>query len=405
MPPRDPGRGRPADYCGQACRQAAYRERHKKRDVPLTGSADAASPPSETSPVRQELLELSLNIQSDLRHLIRLMTPGPQPSAVECVELAAQIQQRMQTLLSGTVVLARERRIAWEVLGTALNLSPETARRVYHRGNFQRRLHMEAPTSKPLQAIDDVDVAGESATSPPAPPLEQAPAPPSVRTSRRAANQLAPILSRLLRESRLSVRQLSLRTQVSASYLSRVLSGEKLPTWELTERVALALGADSEALHKVWSDERNRDAARRAGHDPGDDLASTLDPFHSALRSLSRMAGRPSSSRLRTVIGNVLTEREISAVLRGDLIPDWDHTQQLILAMDGEPTFFRPLWERARYQVEAAGPQPAATPEVRVNRLLTVFGEVLNSVDDQRAVRTTRRARAIRQRLAITRTT
>ncbi|MFI6874889.1 helix-turn-helix domain-containing protein [Streptomyces sp. NPDC050400] len=76
----------------------------------------------------------------------------------------------------------------------------------------------------------------------------------------RAATHLAPVLARMQKASCLPLRQLGRRAQVSASYLSRVLSGEALPTWERTEKIALALGADTEAVRKVWDDEHQRRA-------------------------------------------------------------------------------------------------------------------------------------------------
>ncbi|MEU3291609.1 helix-turn-helix transcriptional regulator [Streptomyces longwoodensis] len=58
--------------------------------------------------------------------------------------------------------------------------------------------------------------------------------------------------------SGITLRQLGLRVQVSAGYISRVLSGERFPAWDLTEKIALTLGADIDALRKVWQDERDR---------------------------------------------------------------------------------------------------------------------------------------------------
>ncbi|MGA5114789.1 helix-turn-helix domain-containing protein [Streptomyces pseudogriseolus] len=99
---------------------------------------------------------------------------------------------------------------------------------------------------------------------------EHLPAQQPDQPSLRATNQLSPILSRLQIASGIPLRQLGLRVQVSASYLSRVLSGEKFPTWELTEKIALVLGADTDAVRKVWQDERllRQKNETRAPHSP-----------------------------------------------------------------------------------------------------------------------------------------
>lgn len=139
------------------------------------------------------------------------------------------------------------------------------------------------------------------------------------------------MLSQLQRESRMPLRQLGLRAQVSPSYLSRVFSGEKFPTWDLTEKLALALGADSQSLYKVWQDERARTTVASTTRDqPPEDLS----PLHSALRTLSRRASSPSPRLLAAATGGDLTEQQIREVFRGSHVPDWPQTQNLVLALD-----------------------------------------------------------------------
>ncbi|MFC8349589.1 helix-turn-helix domain-containing protein [Streptomyces sp. NPDC057280] len=118
---------------------------------------------------------------------------------------------------------------------------------------------------------------GHASTPPPDPEPaapddgEPAPAQPPVGPALRAANQLATVLSKLQVASGIPLRQLGLRTQVSASYLSRVLSGEKFPTWDLTAKLARALGADYDVVRRVWLAERERN-----GHAHPPATSSTL---------------------------------------------------------------------------------------------------------------------------------
>ncbi|MET9515819.1 helix-turn-helix transcriptional regulator [Streptomyces sp. NPDC002994] len=356
---------------------------------------DSSAAPAAASPLQQQLLELALDAQSELRHLIRLLSPGPQASAVELVEFSTRTEQTLDALTAGLVMLARQRGIPWKVLAAIFHVSPESARRTYHEHQVQVRLQELAGSSEmPCTATTTPQPSAEGADAPEAPPPPQ-----PVRPPRRAASQLAPVLSQLQRESRMPLRQLGLRAQVSPSYLSRVFSGEKFPTWDLTEKLAVALGADSESLHKVWQDEHARTTAAST---PRDQPPEDLSPLHSALRTLSRRASSPSPRMLAAATGGDLTEQQIREVFRGSRVPDWPQTQNLVLALDGEPTFFRPLWEEATHMASSPGPRPADTPGHRINRLLMAFGDVLNPADQLSVRGSTRRARAraIRQRLA-----
>ncbi|OKJ48611.1 hypothetical protein AMK27_38215 [Streptomyces sp. CB02009] len=206
------------------------------------------------------------------------------------------------------------------------------------------------------------------------------------------------MLSQLHRSSGLPLRALSKRVRVSASYLSRILAGEKIPTLDLTEKIGQALGADCEVLRKVWADEQDR------MHDISPNEASgggvVPNSLVTAVRYLHRRANRPAPRVLAVATGNALTEAEVRDFLRGVRLPDWQAMQMIILALDGEPSFFHPLWERAAHDAEAAGPTQANTPQARVGRLMSAFGGVLGESD---RYTTSRRSRELRHRLAMAR--
>ncbi|MGW9453986.1 helix-turn-helix domain-containing protein [Streptomyces sp. NPDC055632] len=391
LPPRAPGRGRPSAYCGRPCRQAAYRDRHKDRQVELTQNPNPEEkppkPPLEL--LHAHLFGLAENLNTDARHLVRLLQPGPLASAVEYVETAVQIQRRLDALVAGLVLLARTRHIPWDVLAHVMKASPETLRKSFHIDKVERLLVTE---SEKAEAIVETLRAAEDIAAPESPP------PPTVRTTRRVSNQLAPVLSQLHRSSGMPLRALSLRVRVSASYLSRILAGEKIPTLELTERIGQALGADCEVLRKVWADEKDR--THNSSPDPATGRGTVPNSLVTAVRYLHRRANRPALRVLAAATGNALTEAEIRDVLRGARLPDWNTLQMIILALDGEPSFFHPLWERAAHDAEAAGPTQSNTPHARVGRLMSAFGGVLGESD---RYTTSRRSRELRHRLAMTR--
>ncbi|MFE0190961.1 helix-turn-helix domain-containing protein [Streptomyces sp. NPDC058989] len=147
-----------------------------------------------------------------------------------------------------------------------------------------------------------------------------------------APTGLAPVLSHLQRASKLSLRILGERASLSASHLSRILSGERFPDWPVTARIARACGADPCALRKVGEDaETHRADKRHKEH--------TLD---SALRYLHHRAGAPTTWSMAVASSGTLDQDEINAILDGATVPDWDIVRRLVLVVDGEPTYFEP---------------------------------------------------------------
>ncbi|WP_326693392.1 helix-turn-helix domain-containing protein (plasmid) [Streptomyces sp. NBC_01795] len=137
----------------------------------------------------------------------------------------------------------------------------------------------------------------------------------------RARKQLAPVLSRLQRAARMPLRHLGLRVGVSASYLSRVLAGQRFPSWEVTERLGRALGADVCTLRRIWEDEdryltveklhrKSRASTSLGKATPGADLASALSALH-------QRCGTPTARAIAIVLDHALTPEQISAALNG----------------------------------------------------------------------------------------
>jgi hypothetical protein len=103
MPPPSAKRGRPADYCGRACRQAAYRERQRRRGDSADSDADSKALP-EQSPEQLQLLELAQDTQEELRHLLRLLSNSHRASAADILEHSVKVQRRMEAVTAGVVL-------------------------------------------------------------------------------------------------------------------------------------------------------------------------------------------------------------------------------------------------------------------------------------------------------------
>ncbi|MEU1853718.1 helix-turn-helix transcriptional regulator [Streptomyces sp. NPDC019990] len=84
-----------------------------------------------------------------------------------------------------------------------------------------------------------------------------------------AGQDLASVLSSLQRASGLSLRTLANRTGLSASYLCRLMSGERFPAWKNVAVLARACGADPGVLRRAWkASSARRDASPGPPHSP-----------------------------------------------------------------------------------------------------------------------------------------
>ncbi|MFH9424577.1 helix-turn-helix domain-containing protein [Streptomyces sp. NPDC017529] len=85
--------------------------------------------------------------------------------------------------------------------------------------------------------------------------------------------QLAPVLSKLQRAFRPSLRSLGDVTRLSPSYLSRIMSGERFPSWDATARLARACGRPSGPSQNLG---RRPDPPRHAARRPHPPLGPAL---------------------------------------------------------------------------------------------------------------------------------
>ncbi|GAU64759.1 hypothetical protein SSP35_01_00950 [Streptomyces sp. NBRC 110611] len=353
--------GRPGEYCGTACRQAAYRSRRKRERL-------------DTAALDRDLNACAQILEAEVRQLVRALEEPHVPGEAGPLTTLVEIQQHVEKMLPGAVGRARHRGVSWARIADVLSLNKDSVRRKY--GKYDVGRHLQRIANRPRQSVppspgaswqhgpgndDDADThrddthrahtpdAADTAPTPPLPPSPASPpAPPPDEVP--SSTGLAPVLSHLQRASRLSLRSLGERTSLSASHLSRILSGERFPDWSVTARIARACGADPCALRKVWEDAEIRRGTKRRGE-------LSLD---SALRYLHRRAGTPSTWSMAVASSGILNRDEITAMLDGTAVPDWDIVERLIMVLDGEPAYFAPLWKSA-YNRPTPPPPPSAT--------------------------------------------
>lgn len=313
LPARTNAPGRPADYCGNSCRQAAYRARRRDQTSPQAATAADAG-------VREMIQE----VIDEARHLQRLLTHG-NGTYLDPVEQAVSLTRSAENLTAGLVGRARLARVPWAALGPALAMQPDTARRTYRAGSVNRRLdHAAQRTQFPHQAW---------------------PAAPAASYPNRSCSHLAPVLSGLHRASRLSLRDLAMHMGISSSHASRILSGERFPNWRLTERLARACGADPQVLRRVWEDEKLRDDQEPDTAVP-DDSADPQQRLRIALRTLHIRAGRPTYQEMAERMAGPITPAQVeTALYEGS--PRWQVIATLVAALGGDEPYFYGLWRRA----------------------------------------------------------
>ncbi|MER5885301.1 helix-turn-helix transcriptional regulator [Streptomyces sp. NPDC001941] len=207
--------GRPRVYCSPSCRQGAHRRRQ--------------SAPERPPAPDEELLDLALDMQEEVRRFVRLFSS---PDAVGTAPLtsASRVRRALDALTAASVHRARDGRIPWDAIGSALGISPERARKTYAPGVREPR-----PVPPPRGAPPEAAVAD--------------------------ADSLASALSALRDASRLSQGELARRMSVSPSHVSRMLSGRRVPRWHLVEDFVLACGGDPRPFRALWARQtRGRDA-------------------------------------------------------------------------------------------------------------------------------------------------
>lgn len=362
--------GRPGEYCSTKCRQAAHRQRKAPTSAPDTEQFD-------------QVLRIQLGQITDKAREILLAIEDPAAAVDGPMEQMVRLQVLAEHLTPHMVARTKQRGASWERIGSLLGMSQDTARKKWslpvRRGFPTQRPAPAAPHSAPPVGSgpptdpEPTEEGPDGITPAPMPPASVGAVP------GLAGQDLATVLSSLQRASGLSLRTLAARTGLSPSYLSRMMSGERFPVWKKVATLARACGADPEVLRRVWE----ASSARRDNRPRNDSLAA-------ALRFLHLRAGSPTPWAIAVTSGNELDQDHISALLDGTETGDWDQVKRLIQLLDGEPSYFLPLWEAeaatrstepdttpAPPSVKPPAPEGLTPASARVEELLTAFKDAL----------------------------
>ncbi|MEF3119228.1 helix-turn-helix transcriptional regulator [Streptomyces chrestomyceticus] len=325
------GRGRPPQYCSRSCQ--------RRRRPP----AQAV----QTGPRRVEALEAVHRATGSLLDA----EYGDHPDLVHSLEVLLAVRQHLDVLDSLTVQQLRADGTRWETVAEAAGISESTARRKWGRAAARPKTTPAPPPAPAARAAAALPPQRGAPTSPPGPPPSAADdhGPPHPAPGLTSLQQFASALSHLQRSSGKVVRDIATAAGVSASYVSRVISGERLPSWSVARRITVACDGDPTALRTLWC------AARGIAPSAKVTTEDAVGALHAALRGLYLSAGRPDPYLLHTQCQGALSEEQITDVFDGQYLPDWPVLGRLVLALEGRPDALHPLWN-------AAHPTPAAPP-------------------------------------------
>ncbi|WP_161790181.1 helix-turn-helix domain-containing protein [Streptacidiphilus carbonis] len=276
------------------------------------------------------------DMQDALRQITRNVNQGG--LAVEALPYVVDLERHLRQLTRTLTTLARDQRTPWRPIGRALGVSPDTARGNYRGDHADWRLSRTASPRTPTASANTHEQK--------VPDLHAEPI--SAGDFGPASNRLSPMLSKLARGSGLIGQTIADQVGCSPSYLSRVLSGDRVPTWSLTERLARVCNGDPDQLRRPWELERLREQRPRpallaAVSGEPDGLAA----FRTALRTLYIRAGRPHDRELALAVGWRLADDRIHNILNDATLPTWGETQLVVRALAGDTVVFHRLWHTA----------------------------------------------------------
>lgn len=165
-------------------------------------------------------------------------------------------------------------------------------------------------------------------------------------------------LKHLHRESGVSRREVADAAGVSVSFVTRVMLGQRVPSWQVVCAMAEVLGGEPAELRMLWETARDIARHRRWPRQPA------RDRLKAALRGLYLAAGQPDLAELcAQQAESPLTADTIQQVLDGAHIPEWNDLRWLVVTLGGRPEDVRPYWDEVySSQLHVLAAQPGLRP-------------------------------------------
>ncbi|MFJ6769557.1 helix-turn-helix domain-containing protein [Kitasatospora sp. NPDC091257] len=314
--------GRRRRFCTDKCRSAHHR---KKKTVPQ-------DPAPTMDPAVTQIATGLMTTARRLRNVVK--SANPALGDVAELKILADIGKEYEELVNAVVLQARQRKVPWPTIAKILGVSTETARTRWEEEKaarvLARRRERGRKTARPR---------GSSARE-------------RGHRNRRSAvhaldaqSRLASALSHLLRASGRYMREVAEEAGVSTSYVSRAVSGERMPRWDVVASFARSCDADPEQLRVLWEEANGKPTARPffAGRPKAYDHA--LFQLTSAIQGLHLAAGRPTAEFIVERSTLTLTTAQATDVLRRPELAPWPDIVAVVSLLQGPVDLIRPLWE------------------------------------------------------------
>ncbi|MFD5430517.1 helix-turn-helix domain-containing protein, partial [Streptomyces sp. NPDC127084] len=330
---------RKKEYCSIDCRRKAQRE----RDGHLERQEHSALP-------------LGRRIAEDLQALSAALLEAEYDgrSLAELLRCADEVAREVDYYRAAAVQDARNLGASWEQVAGAARVSATTARTRWPESRVKERLKRRAGERAAVRQPSVPVVSG----------LGDAEGKLLSKAAERASVKLASALSYLQRASGLTFREVAEQTSLSPSYISRILSGERTPTWPVVCTLVELFRGDPAELSVLFESAHGMVPPGRYA------IPDAVARLQAALRGLHLAAGRPPFGVVRKATRGALSTQAVSEILGGEMIAGWEQTAALVTALGGWPADVRPLWEAVHYTFllcldppEGPGQGPAARSE------------------------------------------
>ncbi|MFE4518042.1 helix-turn-helix domain-containing protein [Kitasatospora sp. NPDC056783] len=315
--------GRPRQYHAVACQRQAQRQRDAAK-------AAARRPARAAGGMGQLVAE-------DMHMVAGRLLEAQARRAPLTVRLACVRDLRVDTdhYVAAAVNDARAAGAGWVEIAAALGVQPDSARRRW----APRRVEQQLSRRSNRQAQP---VPGAAPVVPTQAWRREAEAEPGPR-----ARLLASALTALQERSGVSLQEAAEMAECSPSYVSRILAGDRVPTWPVLLMLAEAFGGVPEELRLLWEVAQGVARAGRVS------VAGAADQLVQAIRGLHLAAGQPDAQTVCALARGVPAE-VVRSLLAGETVPDWSVVSEVAAALGGHPGDLRPYWERVHYAALAS---------------------------------------------------
>ncbi|MGW7308774.1 helix-turn-helix domain-containing protein [Streptomyces sp. NPDC054835] len=263
----------------------------------------------------------------------------------ELLAKARALAKETDYYVSAAVRDARQRSVSWEEVAKAASLSTATARVRWGEMQVMRRLQR--------RSVERAALRQAPAAVPDVPPKE------GRQAVGRASRQLAAALSQLHQDSGLMIREVAESTELSPSYVSRILSVDRTPSWPVVRQLVETFGGDPLELRVLWEIAQGVPPAPQ-------DFIDAATRLNGVLRGLYLAAGCPSVKTVCEQSHGALDEAAVEDLLEGTEVPTWEDTGRFVTAVGGHPADIRPQWEAAySLLLGACDPAPKVTETSR----------------------------------------